>query len=343
MKLALWIGVAIVAGTLLVTYDRGGRSVMSFVSSATSGGAGTRHLGYVEGETTLVAPPEAGRLTARPVERGDSVAKGDRLFVVDTTEAEAEVARAAAKLSEFQARHTDLLTGKRAEEQEVVRAQRREVEATLAEAETELKRQSDLVAKNIVSRHSYELTFAEVAGLRARVASLAAKERAGDLAARQPEIEAAAALIEEQKAALARAKNWLAQLMPVAPDPGLIENTFFNVGEWVPAGSPVVSLLPDFRIKLRFFLPEAELSKVRPGVRVRFNCDGCPPDLGATVTYVSPRAEYTPPIIYSQRARAQLVFMVEARPDPAIKHPLQPGLPISVTATSPDDAAGARR
>ena len=58
---------------------------------------------------------------------------------------------------------------------------------------------------------------------------------------------------------------------------------------------------------------------------------GCPPDLQATIIYVSPRAEFTPPVIYSQSARAKLVFLIEARPD---KVPdtiaLAPGLPVSV-------------
>ena len=47
------------------------------------GGAHDRYLGYVEGETSMVAPPVAGRLVERPVNRGDRVKKGDKLFVID--------------------------------------------------------------------------------------------------------------------------------------------------------------------------------------------------------------------------------------------------------------------
>ena len=82
--------------------------------------------------------------------------KGDRLFVIDTTQAEAEVARAVAGLAEFKARHSNLLTGKRAEEQEVIRAQRREIEASLVMAEADLARQTDLLAKRITSRQSFD-------------------------------------------------------------------------------------------------------------------------------------------------------------------------------------------
>ena len=331
MKLVLLIGTAAVVGALLATYGAGERTFAAFGLKS----APQRYLGYVEGESTLVAPPVAGRLVARPVERGGRVSKGERLYVIDTTQAEAEVARALATLAEFQARHDNLLTGRRTEEQDVIRAQRREIEASLGLAEADLKRQSDLVSRNFASRQSYDQAVAQVGELRARAASLAAKERAGELAARDSEIAAAAALIEQNHASLARARNRVADLMPVAPEDALVENTFFNVGEWVPVGSPVVSLLPDHRVKLRFFLPEPDMAKVRPGVRVRFTCDGCPPDLGATIAFVSSRAEYTPPIIYSQGARARLVFMIEARPDPA-QLLLQPGVPISVEALAAD-------
>ena len=53
--------------------------------------------------------------------------------------------------------------------------------------------------------------------------------------------------------------------MPVAPEDALIENTFFNTGEWVPAGTPVVSLLPPFRVKLRFFVPEEDVARAQMG------------------------------------------------------------------------------
>ena len=63
-------------------------------------------------------------------------------------------------------------------------------------------------------------------------------------------------------------------------------------------------------------------------------CDTCPPGLTASIIYISPRAEFTPPVIYSQSARTKLVFLVEARPDaPSADTPsttLPPGLPVSV-------------
>src|SRR5262245_29443489 len=328
IKRALFIALAGLVAVLLATRDTWQEPLLGALGL---NGAEGRYLGYVEGETSLMAPPVAGQLLERPVDRGQRVKKGERLFVIDPTLARAEVARAEAALAESKARHENLLTGKRPEEQDVIRAQRREVEANLAMAETELKRQEELLPRSFTTRQAYDQAQSQVLQLRARLASLAAQERVGDLAARQAEIAAAAALVEQNKANLEQARKRLADLMPVAPEDALVENTFFNVGEWVPAGTPVVSLLPASRVKLRFFVPEEDVAKARMGRPVSFTCDGCPSDLKATIIYVSPRAEFTPPVIYSQSARTKLVFMIEARPD---KVPddiaLAPGLPVSV-------------
>jgi HlyD family secretion protein len=327
-KRAIFVAVVVLIATLLATHTYWQQPALAFLGVA---GEGDRYLGYVEGETSLIAPPVAGQLLERPVDRGGRVKKGDRLFVIDPTLAKAEVAHAEAALAEAKARHENLLTGKRPEEQDVVRAQRHEIEASLALAETELKRQGDLLPRNFTTHQAYDQAQSQVFQLRARLASMAAQERVGDLAARQSEITAAAALIGQNEANLDQARKRLADLMPVAPEDALVENTFFNLGEWVPAGTPVVSLLPASRVKLRFFVPEEEVSKAAMGRPVSFTCDGCPADLTATIIYVSPRAEFTPPVIYSQTARTKLVFLIEARPQsvPA-QVALAPGLPVTV-------------
>lgn len=108
-----------------------------------------------------------------------------------------------------------------------------------------------------------------------------------------------------------------------------MEDTFYNPGDWVPANAPVVALLPPGQVKLRFYVPGSVVGAIAPGDTVRFRCDGCPPGLTARIAFVSPRAEYTPPVIYSLQTRARLVYLVEARPDaPAGLHP---GQPVDVT------------
>jgi HlyD family secretion protein len=93
----------------------------------------------------------------------------------------------------------------------------------------------------------------------------------------------------------------------------------------------VVSLLPPGNVKVRFFVPEPKLGGVKVGQRVALACDGCAPSLGATISFIAPQAEFTPPVIYSKDNRAKLVFLVEARPSAEDAVKLHPGQPVDVT------------
>jgi HlyD family secretion protein len=146
------------------------------------------------------------------------------------------------------------------------------------------------------------------------------------LGARIDQIRAADARVTEAQAGLAGASARLNDIAPSAPSAARVEDVFFQQGEWAPANQPILSLLPDARIKVRFFVPEKDLSAYRVGSVVRFACDGCPKGLTAKVAYISPRPEFTPPVIYSREARDRLVYLVEAQPS----RRLNPGQPVDV-------------
>ena len=110
IKRAIFVVAAGMVAVLLATRDTWQEPLLGALGFSVEGG---RYLGYVEGETSLIAPPVAGQLLERPVERGQRVKKGERLFVIDPMLARAEVARARAALAESNARHENLLTGKR--------------------------------------------------------------------------------------------------------------------------------------------------------------------------------------------------------------------------------------
>lgn len=289
-----------------------------------------RYLGYIEGETTLLSAPVAGRLVARAVSRGDTAHEGAVMFRIDPAAQQALADRSAAAVAEAQSMLDNIKTGKRDIELEVIRQQRLEAEASLAFAEDDLRRATELVAHGNATRVRADQARSQVAQLKARVAQLKAQEAASDLPGRTMELLAAQSRVSQAKANLAEATARLADLSPVAPAGAQVEDTFFEVGEWVGAGQPVVSLLAADKIKLRFFVAEAAIGQVRTGAVVTFSWDGGPARQKAIVSYVSPRAEFTPPVIYSDSARQKLVFLVEAKPvagTPA----LRPGVPVEVS------------
>jgi HlyD family secretion protein len=114
----------------------------------------------------------------------------------------------------------------------------------------------------------------------------------------------------------------------------MVVDTLYRPGEMVPAGLPVVQLLPQENIKIRFFVPQGMVAQIGIGQVVQVACDGCGPPVAATVRFISPRAEFTPPVIYSREQRARLVFMVEARPDERAEA-LRVGQPVDVTMVRP--------
>jgi HlyD family secretion protein len=83
-------------------------------------------------------------------------------------------------------------------------------------------------------------------------------------------------------------------------------------------------------VKLRFFVPETVVGSLKVGQPVIARCDGCGSPIEAKVSFVSRQPEYTPPVIYSREQRAKLVFLIEAKPEPASAVLLHPGQPLDV-------------
>lgn len=287
-------------------------------------------LGYVEGEALYVAAPVSGTLASRPVERGGRVSAGAPLFSLDPRTADASAAQAAAQVAGAQASLSDLGAAReRRPEIDVARAAEASARAQLVKAEADYRRFADLAGKGFASRTQLDAARAARDSAAASVAQAEAQQRSGELTVgRATQQAAAAAEVQGAKAALAAEARRRQEIAPVSAVSGQIEQTYFNPGEWVPANQPVVSIIPDDKRKIRFFVPQDRVAGLRMGQAVRFTCDGCGAERTATVRYIAPRAEYTPPVIYSEHARAKLVFMVEAALP--VDKPLPLGLPVAV-------------
>ena len=167
---------------------------------------------------------------------------------------------------------------------------------------------------------------------RRQLAAIRQRREVGTLGAREDAVAAAEAQAAQAAGGLVEVRTRMQDLAPKAPVEARVEEVFYRPGEWAAANQPVVSLQPDGEVKLRFFVPEREVARYRPGRTVRFSCDGCGGSRRATITWVSRRPEFTPPVIYSRDNRDRLVFLVEARPENPRE--LNPGLPVDVAPLS---------
>ncbi len=286
--------------------------------------------GYVEGEFVYVASPVAGSLQTLYVQRGAQVAAGDPLFALEDTPEKAAVDEARSRLAKAQAALDDAKKGKRPSEIESLEAQLGQAKAALALSEKDLSRQEELVRSGASTPQDLDRARATHDQNRQRTAQLEADLKTAQLGARSDQIAAAAADVRALEAALATAQWNLAQTRQTAPQAGLVFDTMYRQGEWVPAGRPVVALLPPQNIKVRAFVPETRIQSLHQGDRVQVIVDGAPAPLPGQISFISPHAEYTPPVIYSRENRSKLVFMIEAVFDPNTAAKLHPGQPVDV-------------
>ena len=300
---------------------RGGVGLFCLSLVACSGSKpDTAWSGYAEGDYVYVA------------QAGQKLRKGDLLF---TLEAEAERAardEAAARLATAQAQARNLDKGRRQEEIAVAESQLAQAQAHATLMRADLARQQQLVVQGFVSKARTEDSLSALNEAQAKVAELTASLRVARLPARPDERAASHSSVSAAGEVLRQTQWREAQKKQIAPSDAVVADLYFRQGEFVPAGQPVLSLLPPQNIKARFFVPEADIGQMQPGMAVALHCDGCVAPIAAKVTRIATQAEYTPPVIYSNAQRSKLVFMVEARPDPVDAVKLHPGQPLDVRA-----------
>jgi HlyD family secretion protein len=287
--------------------------------------------GYVEGEFVLLASPYAGQLQKLYVHRGDRIDAGKPVFALEQESERQARVEAEQNLKSAEARLADLQVPRRQPEIDTMRAQVAQAKAAADLSALQLEQGRKLfkggfIAQNKLDelRKTHERDVARIREADAQLQNV--QQPLGREAERQKaEADSAAA-----KAQLAQAGWRLEQKSVAAPLAGLVQDTFFVEGEWVPAGRPVASLLPPGNVKVRFYVPETVLGSIQPGRAVEISCDGCPEPIPAKVTYLSSQAEYTPPVLYTREQRSKLMFLIEARPEPARATGLRPGQPVDI-------------
>jgi HlyD family secretion protein len=289
-----------------------------------------RMQGYVEAEFVYVSSPLAGTLEKVSVQKGAQVKTGDLLFALESIPERAARDEAQRRLAQATATLEDARKGKRPTEIQSVEAQLRQAQAAAVLSRKELDRQERLFLSDATSAQNVDRARAAFDQDRQRVAQGEAELKTAQLGLRADQIAAAEANMRALEAALSGAEWELSQKRQAAPQEGQVFDTLYREGEWVAAGRPVVALLPPQNIKVRAFVPEQLIGAVHRGERVQVFVDGLRAPLIGAVSFVSPRAEYTPPVIYSRESRGKLVFMIEVVFDPGTAAKLNPGQPVDV-------------
>ncbi len=286
--------------------------------------------GYLEGEYINLAVNYSGILKELLISRGNEVKAGQLLFVLDSEPEASQLEQAKKQLATEQQRLLDLEIGQRNTILQAITAQRDQAAADLKLSTQNVNGYRILFPKGAIDKATLDQAEAtyqhDIDLVKQYTANLAEAEQGGRTNAIAAESNAVAAMQANVTAA-----EWrLAQKSVYAPVNGRIFDTYYKVGEFVNSQQPVASLLAPSDIKLVFYIPEPRRPEIKIGQSVQFTCDNCKASYSAIINYISPQAEYTPPVIYSRESRTKLVYRVEATLFLDTAQRFYPGQPVDV-------------
>lgn len=288
-----------------------------------------RASGQVEATEVQVAAPVGGRLLELHVSEGDRIEAGSILAKLDTADAELGLARARAEREQVAAQLRLLLAGARPEDIRQADAQIATTEAELGAGEAELgAAQADvdrfeaLLASNSGSRKQRDdaVSRRDVARQRAQAARdrvRAARENGARLraGARQEEIEGARARVAAAEALMATWEKAIADATVMAPVSGIVTEKIVDVGELLQPRAPIATITDLDRAWANVYIDGPLVPRVRVGQPATVFTDAGGQGIGGTVSYISPKAEFTPRNVQTAEDRSRLVYRLKVSVD----------------------------
>ena len=285
--------------------------------------------------------------------RGEVAAARAALDELEAGSRPEEIAQAEALVAQSTAQLAELTTGSRPQEIAAARAAVARAQAEVDHRRIELTRVEKLHRSATASeqeldttRTAYEVAHARlreaqeqlklvVEGPRAEQieqARAALTQRQQQLVLirkgpRQEAIDQALAQFQQAEQRLAIAQTRLAYTTLTSPVSGLVLSENVEAGEYVVAGTPVVTVADLTDIWLRAYINETDLGRIKVGQAVRITTDTYPDKVyQGHLTFIASEAEFTPKHVQTSKERVKLVYRVKitvANTDTELK----PGMP----------------
>jgi HlyD family secretion protein len=278
-----------------------------------------------------------GRIETLAVDEGDAVKAGDVVATLDKRYFEDELAVARAMRDNLASILAKLEHGSRKEEIAQARAQTASKEAMLAEAKADYARYKELdktpgaSSKQELDRYAAQLAIAE-ADAKAAFES----QRLMEIGPRSEDIDAARALLSQQRAVIVQIERKLADCNLVAPSDGFIFTRSREIGAIVQAGETVFTLTLSSPVWVRTYVSERDLGLIGPGMPVQVTTDTAPNrPHPAHIGFISPTAEFTPKTVETREIRTSLVYRLRV----VVDNPgggLRQGMPVTVRLPLPE-------
>lgn len=295
--------------------------------------------GYVEATEVRLSTKLGGTLVMLALEEGDTVEAGAEVARVDSVDLELQLASARAGRALVEAELRLKRNGYQKEDIAVARAELGRAEAELAAAQRDLDRFQGLlesgsgtekVRDDALARRDISARAAEAAGQRL------AKLEAGY---RREEIQAAEARLASAEAAIAILEQQISDAAVTSPVSGVVTESLAEQGELVSPGT-VLAVVTDLSDTwLTAYVAETDLGRIRLGQQAEVITDDGQQRKG-TVSWINPRAEFTPKNVQTRDERVKLVYRIKVRLDNA-DGLFKPGMPSRARLQAAAGAPGA--
>lgn len=286
--------------------------------------------GYIESDFTYVTSEAGGKLQTLQVDRGDWVEAGKRLFTLERPPQSHEYKAAQQRLQQARAKLMDFKRGSRETIIESKKADLAKAKADFRYAEKNWQRHHKLYKQDAIDEDALDRAKRQYETSRQNVDQTEALLQEAKMGRRRHVIEAQKHELERARDELASARWRLGEKTINAPVKGYVYDDFYQQGEYVQPGKPVLALINPGNEKVVFYIPEPLKSQLHRDQTVKFGCDHCQQTYNATINYIAQKAEFTPPVIFSRKRREKLVYRVEASIDEATARALNTGQPVDV-------------
>jgi len=263
------------------------------------------YTGVLEGKSVQVPALTGGKIVELLVDTGEEVAAGARLAIIDTTELVLQHKQLSAALEELEVQREIAKTSLKRSKADLEYVQQREERTKMLYDNQAMPKQNLDDLRNEMQR--------------AESAYEASRQQVRSIEARAKQLEAQVGTVEKK----------ISDAVITAPLEGLVSTLYYEVGEAVPPLQPVLELIHVSEVEVKIYISEKELPNVKHGQEVKIRVDGMNEELRGRVSWVSPKAEFTPKTILTPETRTSLVYAVKVTvPNP--KRVLKHGMPVEV-------------
>lgn len=277
-----------------------------------------------------------GRISQVLVDEGETVRAGQELARLDQTPLRDRLAGADARVAEAAARVEKDAHGNRPQDILTAQAALTDAQAQQGEARRQHDRRRALLAKGFISKADYEASQATLTAAGARVEAARAAlslVREGSRAEDRTATRAEAGVVQAERRAI---QTDLSDAVLLAPSNGQVLTRVRESGAIVQPGEIVYTLALTQPVRVRAYVSEPDLPKVKPGMKVTVHADGAARSWPATIGFISPVAEFTPRTVQTEDQRTDLVYRMRLTVDDP-KGELRQGQPVTVTLDGPNE------